>query len=249
MHRRVWVRVYNWRGLAKARKYSGVVIFDRWDMCFLLSGGYISYVADSVKSELRPYRGKAMQVDASQVVQFENPGDAVILKYTIIGSAPDNRRGPVTDGLVLSTLSDFDSHGTPTFTIKIGNEGSSTIEIDSSEIGPTLMGSTRSVMAMTSDIHSAAWNRRGSLVDASAWSSTVDGVNISATYIIEPPLLPRRFDLRSNSSIEARITLKVSPGQYQFMVGYGGGVHEEKSIASNAISFELSNHGVATLDH
>jgi hypothetical protein len=31
------------------------------------------------------------------------------------------------------------------------------------------------------------------------------------------------------------------------MVGYGGGVHEEKSVASNAISFDLNDAGVATL--
>jgi hypothetical protein len=31
------------------------------------------------------------------------------------------------------------------------------------------------------------------------------------------------------------------------MFGYGGGVHEEKSLASNAISFDLSDGGVASL--
>jgi hypothetical protein len=47
--------------------------------------------------------------------------------------------------------------------------------------------------------------------------------------------------------MKARITFEVSPGEYQFMFGYGGGVHEEKSLASNAISFDLSDGGVAHL--
>jgi len=30
-------------------------------------------------------------------------------------------------------------------------------------------------------------------------------------------------------------------------VGYGGGVHEEKSLASNAISFDLNDQGIPFL--
>ena len=44
-----------------------------------------------------------------------------------------------------------------------------------------------------------------------------------------------------------KITFQIPPGQYQFIFGYGGGVHEEMSLASNAISFDLSESGFATL--
>jgi hypothetical protein len=83
-----------------------VVIFDRWDTCFLLSGPYITYISDSVKNELRPYMGKAMQVDASEVVQHMNPGDALIQKYKILGSAPDTHHWVMLDGLELVAESD-----------------------------------------------------------------------------------------------------------------------------------------------
>jgi len=43
--------------------------FDRWDTCFLLSGHFVTYISDAVKDELRPYKGKAMQIDASDVFQ------------------------------------------------------------------------------------------------------------------------------------------------------------------------------------
>jgi hypothetical protein len=40
--------------------------------------------------------------------------------------------------------------------------------------------------------------------------------------------------------MKARITLAVSPGQYQFMFGYRGGVQEEQSLASNATQLGFS---------
>jgi len=40
-------------GLRGPGKYYGVVVFDRWDTCFLLSGPYITYISESVKNELR----------------------------------------------------------------------------------------------------------------------------------------------------------------------------------------------------
>src|SRR5712672_3470093 len=62
-------------GLRGPGKYCGVVVFDRWDTCFLLSGHFITYISDSVKNQLRPYEGKAMQIDALEVSQLQNLGD------------------------------------------------------------------------------------------------------------------------------------------------------------------------------
>ena len=43
-------------GIRGTGKYSGVVIFDHWDTCLLLSGVYITYVSTAVKEQLRPYK-------------------------------------------------------------------------------------------------------------------------------------------------------------------------------------------------
>jgi hypothetical protein len=75
-------------GLRGLGKYCGVVVFDRWGTCFLLSGPYITYISENVKNKLRPYAGKAMQVDALDVFQPRNFGDALIRKYKVIGPAP-----------------------------------------------------------------------------------------------------------------------------------------------------------------
>lgn len=101
-------------GLRGPGKYCGVVVFDRWDTCFLLSGPYITYISEGVKNELRPYKGKAMQLDVLEVSQPQNPGDALVRKYKIIGPAPDTRHWVMLDGLELVAESDFGPHGVPT---------------------------------------------------------------------------------------------------------------------------------------
>jgi hypothetical protein len=229
-------------------KYCGVVIFDRWDTCFLLSGPYITYIAESVKNELRPYNGKAMQIDASVVIQRQNPGDALIQNYKIVGPAPNTGRWGKLDGLELVAGSDFGPKGTPTFLIEIRNTGSSPVKIDSSEIGPTLLGSDPKSPYTVSDSGSGAVITRSTLVTSSSWQRWIDGVTYSALYWIDPGSHPpERFQLEPGQSMKTRVTFEVSPGQYQFLFGYGGGVHEEKSLASNAISFDVSEKGVATL--
>ena len=127
-------------GLRGPGKYCGVVVFDRWDTCFLLSGPYISYISDAVKNELRPYSGRAMQIDALDVSQPENPGDALVLKYKIIGLAPDTRHWVTLDGLELVAESDFGQQGTPTFVIKIRNARDKPVDVYSSQFGPALLG-------------------------------------------------------------------------------------------------------------
>src|SRR5690242_1259944 len=159
-------------GLRGIGKYCGVVVFDRWDTCFLLSGPYITYISESVKDELRPYRGKAMQVDVSKVLQPENPGDALIQKYKIIGSAPDTGRWGKLDGLELVADSDFGLMGIPTFLIEIRNTGINAAVIDSSKIGPTLLSSIPNLPFAASDGASAAVITRGDLINPSSFSST-----------------------------------------------------------------------------
>jgi hypothetical protein len=235
-------------GLRGPGKYCGVIIFDRWDTCFLLSGHFITYISDGVKNELRPYMGKAMQLDALEVYQPLNPGDALVRKYQIIGPAPDNHNWVMLDGLELVAQSDFGLQGTATFLIEVRNTGNKPIKVHSSEFGPTLLGLSPKGPFCVSDGKSEALFTRVNLVNSSSWESGSGYVKYSASYIIDSKSRPpERFELEPGQSMKVRVTFDVPPGQYQFMVGYGGGVHEEKSIASNAISFDLNDAGIATL--
>lgn len=231
-------------------KYCGVVIFDRWDTCLLLSGHYITYVSDSIKEELRPYRDQAMEVDASDVRQASNPGDALIGKYTIIGPATKDSQEQATEGVRIIVKPDFDRDQAIAFLIMIENSADSPIQIHSDTVGPTLLGlKGKNMVFAASDGKSAAWITRGNLVTLSSWSSTFDHHNISVSYSVDPKSkLPEQFNLNPGESKQVRVILKVPAGPYQFLVGLGGGVHEGRSVASNAISFHVDSDGTPVLD-
>jgi len=235
-------------GLRGPGKYSGVIVFDRWDTCMLLSGHFITYISDSVKNKLRPFKGKAMEIDALEVSQPQNPGDALVRNYKIMGPAPDNHRWVSLDGLALVAKTDFGTEGTATFLIELRNLGNKQVDVNTSEFGPTLLGLNRNLPFSASDGKAGAWITRAGLLNTTSWESENDGVKISAAFIIDPKTRPpERFQLAPGESVQVRITFQVPPGQYQFIVGYGGGVHEEKSLASNTISFDLNDKGVASL--
>lgn len=217
-------------GLRGPGKYCGVVIFDRWDTCFLLSGPFITYISEAAKSELRPYQGTAMQVYASDVFQPMNPGDALIRKYEVIGPAPDTHNWVTLDNLELTAESDFGPYSVPAFLVEIRNVGRVPIGIQSSQIGPALLGATLDPAFAPSDGKSMALLTRGSLVHGSGWKGTVGSVTREASYEIDTKSRPpERFELGPGNTMKARIIFKVSPGEYQFLFGYGGGVHEERS--------------------
>jgi hypothetical protein len=237
-------------GLRGRGKYSGVVVFDRWDTCFLLSGVYIMYISDDVKERLRPYAGTSIQIDASDVLQPTNPGDGLIQNYEILGPAPQSPDDPITDGLLVEAKSDFSAPGAPAFAITVRNILDVKIKVTASEIGPTLLGTNRGNPFSPSNGNSEAWITRGDLIRPSkaSWTST-DGSTISASYTIDPTChLPDHIVLGPGESVSCRIMVEIPAGQYQFIVGYGGGVHQSKSIVSNVITFHVDREGVAVFD-
>ena len=215
-------------GLRGPGKYSGVVVFDRWDTCFLLSGTYITYISDNVKNELRPYAGKAMQVDASDVFQPMNPGDALIRKYKIIGPAPDSHHWATLDGLELMARSDFGPTGVPTFVLEIHNAGSASTSIDPQQIAPALLAPVdEESQFLPSDGGSMAVITRSNLVHHGLRQCTVKGFTYSWSYTVDSKThWSERVQLAPGQSMKCRITFHVPADKYQFVFGYGGGVHE-----------------------
>src|SRR5215472_16176797 len=86
-------------------KYSGIVIFDHWDTCYLYSGNYLMYISDGKKEILRPFQGKSIEIDAEEVFQPINPGDGLITRFKIVGPAPTKEDLPTIDGLKLTANS------------------------------------------------------------------------------------------------------------------------------------------------
>lgn len=238
-------------GIRGPGTYCGVVVFDRWDTCFLLSGHFITYVSESVKNLLRPFKGQSVQVNAFDVFQPRNPGDGLIRAYRVIGPAPDTHKWAKLDGLELLAESDFGSQGGPNFVLRIRNVGNETVRVARSEIGPTLLArkfTWEPAPSDPSDGDSVAVITRVSASNSysQAWCK-VGSSSCSMGFAFDPQTqLPERFELVPQQSVTTKIAFQAPPGQYQFLFGYGGGVHEEKSLASNAISFDVDSQGVAT---
>jgi hypothetical protein len=235
-------------GLRGPGKYCGVIVFDRWGTCLLLSGPFVTYISDSVKKDLRPYTGKAMEIDALEVSQPQNPGHALVRKYRIIGPAPNKQQWAMLDGLKLISQPDFGPQGTATFLIELRNSGNQAISVNSSEFGPTLVGLSPKGLLSASDGKSVARITRTDVLNSTGWEGDYYGLKYLVPYTIDPKSRPPyQLQLASGECMRVRVTFSVPPGQYQFVVGYGGGVHEEKSLASNAISFDVNDSGIATL--
>lgn len=237
-------------GLRGPGKYCGVIVFDRWDTCFLLSGHYITYISESVKDQLRPYTGKAMQLDVTEISQPRNPSDALVQKYRIIGPAPDNQQRLMLDSLELISKPDFAQQGGANFLIEVHNAGKQAVKVNSYEFGPTILAVSPRGALSASDGRSGAWITRVDILNPSRWETQNDGVTYSASYSIDPKTRPLvHFLLAPGESVTVRVTFELPPGQYQFVVGYGGGgvFQGEKSLASNAISFDVNDGGIVTL--
>jgi hypothetical protein len=133
--------------------------------------------------------------------------------------------------------------------LEIRNTGSALASIDPEQVAPALLAPVDEKFPLSpSDGRSAAVITRSDLVHHGARQSMVDGVARSWSYAGDQEIpVHARVQLNPGQLMKIRITFQIPPGPYQFIFGYGGGVHEEKSLASNAISFDLSENGFATL--
>lgn len=229
-------------------KYCGVVVFDRWGTCFLINGTLITYVAADVKGDLLSYKDTAVQVDASDVSRAGPLGqDPMIHKYKVIGPAPEPKWLTI-DGLQLVAANDFGPSNRPEFAIEIRNAGKSSVKVDRSEIGVLLF--TAEPESSTSGDASIALIARAGIDQASSMSYERAGNRRSSWgYIVDMKTQPpAHFVVAPGRSVRIRVRFKLKPGQYQFMFAYGGSAQaDEKSIASNAISFDMSVDGRAKL--
>lgn len=240
-------------GIRAPGKYSGVVVFDRWDGCILFGGVYLMHISESVKEALRAYDGYAIEIDALEVIQPMNPGDGRIMKYKVLGPAKDSQKRAVLDGVVLRVESPFTSQGPPSAIIEIRNEGDKAVPVDSSQLGVALLmkkvWNSEFYLFDPSDGPSTAVITRAGLTNPNyKREESVNDLKRSYSYVMDAnDALPRSFDLEPGGSRRTTITFQVSPGEYEFMIGYGGGTQEEKNLASNRFSFDVDDRGVATV--
>src|SRR4051812_3637857 len=172
-------------GMRGRGEYLGVVVFDRWDTCFLLSGPYVTYISEAVKEKLRPYAGQAIQIDATEILQPMNPGDALVKAYAILGDPPDGHDDSIAK-IEIEVRSAFDGENSPIFDVTLRNASVEKAGVSPSAVGLTLLGINQGMLFSASDGKSVAWITRADLeprntdqIAKSSWSSAVDGKTIA----------------------------------------------------------------------
>lgn len=238
-------------GIRSEGKYSGVVIFDRWDGCTLYSGVYVMYISESVKERLRKSAGECVTIDAKAVSQPMNPGDGLISKFEYLGHAKASVWTPSINGLTLKVSPAFVNGEQPRVTVIVRNDGYKEQTIDPSHLAPTLLTGEqgRNARYSVSDGPSVAIITRQSFRD---WPDKIAtsgrGTSEGGTYVwkIEEPFSVA-CPLQPKEQKEFTISFELAAGQYDFLAGYGGGVHDGPCLASNLLAFDVDSDGKATL--
>jgi hypothetical protein len=204
------------------------------------------YLSETVKEGLRQYSGQAIQIDAKEVYQPMNPGDGRIGKFDYLGPAPETRSWVSLKGVRLRTRVKASDDGKAIASITVEDEGYDSVKLFSSELALTLL-KKREVRARDwtpSDGPSFALVTRQDL--GTCWKS--NGVNNGQPYgwtIGKEHALPLEFTIAPKETRTIEVRFELPDGQYDFLCGYGGGVHEDKCVASNLSAFDIENGRVS----
>lgn len=235
-------------GIRGPGKYSGVVIFDRRDACILYSGIYLMYVSEGVKEQLREHSGKPVEIDATEVFQPMNPGDGLIKELKYLGEAPVSLRCPEIDGIQLQSTVLVGQKGHPVAVITMKNVSDKPVKVSRYDLAMTLLmrqapakpgwgvadGNsialiTRVGFGIGGD--EARWKGNGFLGDGGTYEWTIGEENA----------LPPTTSLAPKATRKIEVRFKLPDGEYDFLCGYGGGVHDGRCLASNLASFDIKN--------
>ncbi|MGC4054430.1 MAG: hypothetical protein QM757_35570 [Paludibaculum sp.] len=240
-------------GIRAAGKYHGVVVFDRWGGCHLYSGIHVMEVSESVKSVLRPYADRAVVIEAKEVLQPIHPGDGLIRQLSVLGRADETKtegaaRALVLDGLELKVFANLRAAGGAELIVELKNNGTSSRSIDTEGLAPTLLAKSLgqecfspsdgpSYVAVTRTSINALHRHPAAGCHLSGRSRTV------RMWLSPGTVVPKTFDLGPGRTLEVPLQFALSEGEYEFLAGYGGGVHESRTLASNRIAFDVDGHG------
>lgn len=233
-------------GIRGAGKYSGVVVFDRWGGCTLYSGIYVMYVSESVKEGLRPYAGKSIEIDAKRVFQPMNPGDGLIQQFDFLGLSPTNRNWVQMEGLELRAAVKVGASNKPVAMLTLTNTSSATLKLFSQELAITLLTKRQASKFShfeASDGPSFALITRQSFEMGGSeprWQGS--GIAASRPFswtIGKDKAISHDFLLAAGESKTIEVQFDLPDGEYEFLGGYGGGVHEGRGLASNLSGFDI----------
>lgn len=236
-------------GIRMPGNYAGTVIFDRWGGCTLYSGIYVMYISEKIKKQFLPYKNDAIQILATDVYQPINPGDGLIKKFEYIGPAKPPPTWINETSLLITTSLAFKNGEQPSIEIKVTNTGSGDLRIYSKQLAPTLLtkSSGKSILNPSDGPSFALVTRQDFWIggdETPRWHSS--GVEDEKSYewtIEKSHALPKYFSLKPRESRQIKIYFNLPEGEYEFLCGYGGGVHEYKCVTSNLTPFDVDKEG------
>ena len=226
--------------------YSGTVIFDRFDGCLLHSGPYVTYISESVKEALRPHAGTRVHVEASEVAQPVNPGDARIDAFTL---EPAPAATTSLDGLKLQSRIDVNESGQAVAVLSIQNRGTADLTIDLRHLAPTLLTTKPDLALQVSDGPSFAVLTRVGLVRSHDAEIRRGGTRMAASKRVtwrnlDHSDLQATLTLPPGERRSIRIELELPNGQYDFLCGYQqrktvDGKQQRFAFSSNLAAFDI----------
>lgn len=199
-------------GIRAPGKYSGVVIFDRWGGCILLSGSYLMYISETIKDQRRQYERQTIEIDAIEVHQPINPGDGLIRRLSILGPAESTDTGLTIEDIHLDA-EPTTINGRLAVELTITNEGDMPARINSSQLGLLLLTQKMEGTLTPADGPSMALITRTNVFTGKGSSELGTGNKMySYSYVIaDDARLPRLFDLPPHESRSTQIAFELPP--------------------------------------
>jgi len=237
-------------GIRPPGEYNGVVVFDRWGGCTLSSGPYVMYIAEGEKARLKEHAGRCVRLNATQVYQPHNPGDGSIVQFTYLG--PTRRAKVPVSELQIGVVRAFEDGQKPAFLITVRNVGKERLQIQSSDLAPTLLvyqgpSERARLSGLLSNLHSPSDGPSIALItresfwigDEARWQSgrRRNGESYSWT-IGKENALPKQITLGPGASRRIKIWFGLGTGEYDFFCGYGR-INEFQCLASNLVAFNV----------
>jgi len=231
-------------------KYSGMVVFDRWDNCYLLVNHFQLYISDSQKESLRKYAGKGAEILATDVYQPSSTRPARVNSFQYLGPASKGRHPRGSSNLRdlnLSTHMDFTENGHNIFFITAHNQASTPLTLFSNELGLTLLRKKElPTQGSPSDgesfvlLSGHSFEFPGERIPRISGAGMTYGINYK-WHMEAAHALPHSFELAPYETRTLKLTFDLPDGHYDFLSCYGSFASTERCVASNLTSFDIKD--------
>ena len=228
-------------------KVKGVPVYDRWDGCEFIMGGYFDHISEDKKEGLRDHTLSFIEIDATDVFQPKNPGSALIRSYKYLGPATAGKRGSIqrpTPRIFVSKVNERQNK--PQVSIVLVNDGKVSMNAFSFLIKPVLLKNITSKEDAFKSLNPSDGPSFGLIVNSTFWDVGSEkprwqgsGVQTGTPFswnIGKENALPRVIILKPGESREIIMNFELPEGEYDFFCVYG------KSV-SNFSAFDVDHQG------